>query len=301
MILVVGASGRLGSAVTRELLANGEQVRALARDPSRMTELARLGADVVRGDIRDAKALAKACQGADRVVACVQALDSSPHSNNPRTVDRAGNRKLVDAAKAAGVKRFVFISAYGAASNAPLGFLRMKYQAEEYLKASGLDFSIIRPAAFMEFWATLVGDPVLKTGKTAIFGRGKNPISFVSVDDVAHLTVAALTDPTASRQTLNIGGPENLTMEQVAHIFERVSGKQAKMSHVPRVMMRVMSRMLGPVKPALTRQMRAGIWMDTANQVIDSAPTLRNFPMQRTALEEVVRARSGAQVMSAAR
>lgn len=293
MILVVGASGRLGSVVVRELLAAGEPVRAMSREPAKMTALARLGADVIGGDIRDPKALARACRGADRVVSSVQALDSSPRSNKPSSVDGAGNHKLIDAAKAAGAQHVVFVSAYGAAPDNPVLFLRIKHATEQYLMDSGLSFTILRPAAYMEFWAALVGEPILKSGKTAIFGQGKNPISFVSVDDVAHLVVSALTDPEARGRTLDIGGPEALTMEQVARIFERVSGKTAKVSHVPRAMMRVMSRLLGPVNPSLTRQMRAGLWMDTADQVIDSARTLRSFPMQLTPLETVVRSRVG--------
>jgi hypothetical protein len=91
----------------------------------------------------------------------------------------------------------------------------------------------LRAAAFMEIWAAMVGEPILKTGKTTIFGRGNNPINFVSAEDVAKFCVIALQDPQARNQVIEIGGPENLTFNQVAELFGKASGRPAKKNHVP--------------------------------------------------------------------
>jgi uncharacterized protein YbjT (DUF2867 family) len=88
--------------------------------------------------------------------------------NNPHTVDDAGNPQLIEATKAAGVKHFVFMSVLGAGPDAPVEFFRIKYQTEEYIRASGLSFTIIRPNAFMDLWAQLIGQPILDQGKTII-------------------------------------------------------------------------------------------------------------------------------------
>ncbi len=294
MILVVGASGRLGGAVTRQLLARGEPVRAMARRQAPLTELEQLGAQLVVGDVRDTEAVRRACQGADRVLAAFQGFDGKGR-DTPRTVDGVGNRLLIDAAKAAGVRHFVFTSAQGARPDHPLEFFRLKYGAEEYLRQSGLSYTILRPTAFMEFWGTLIGEPILRTGKTTIFGRGKNPLNFVSVDDVAHMALLALNDAEARGHVIEIGGPENLTLEQMAAHFERVSGRTAKKTYVPLPMMRLMAVVLRPLNPALARQIEAGILLDTADMTFDPTETLTRFPMRLTPFEEVVRGRAVAQ------
>ncbi|HAT46498.1 MAG TPA: NAD(P)-dependent oxidoreductase, partial [Ktedonobacter sp.] len=180
MILIVGASGHLGSIVAQSLLAQGKPVRVMTRTPLNLAHLKQQGVEVVSGDLRDPASLLSACQGVEQVLAAAHAL-TGKGDNNPQTVDDAGNRQLIDAAKVAGVKHFVFISVMGASPNAPVEFSRIKYRTEEYLRASGLSFTIIRPSAFMDLWAQLIGQPILKQRKTTIFGRGNNPVNFVAV------------------------------------------------------------------------------------------------------------------------
>ena len=292
MILIVGASGRLGSVVAQRLLAQGTPVRAMTRNPSNLAHLKQQGAEVVSGDLRDPASLLSACQGVDQVLAAAHAL-LGKGDNNPQTVDDAGNRQLIDAAKAAGVQRFIFISLQGASPDAPVEFFRIKYRTEEYLRASGLNYTIIRPTAFMDLWAQLIGQPILEQDKTTIFGRGNNPVNFVAVEDVARFACAAIEDPRARNRIIEVGGPENLTLNQVAETFERVSGHQVKKRHVPLPMMRVMSILMQPVNPALSRQIRLGVYMDTANLSYDMTETLKLFPLPLTRLEELVQQHYG--------
>ena len=288
MILIVGASGRLGSVVAEHLLAQGKSVRAMTRTPLNLAQLEQQGAEVVSGDLRNPASLLSACQGVEQVLAAAHALVGKG-DNNPQTVDDAGNRHLIDAAKAAGVKNFIFVSVQGASPDSPLEFFRIKYRTEEYLRASGMSFTILRPGAFMDLWAQLIGRPRLEQDKTTIFGRGNNPINFVAVEDVARFVCTVLEDPRAHNRVIEVGGPENLTMNQVAEIFERTSGRRAKKRHVPLPMMRVMSILMQPINPALSRQIRAGIYMDTANLCCDMTETARAFGIQLTPLGELAR------------
>jgi uncharacterized protein YbjT (DUF2867 family) len=233
----------------------------------------------------DPASLARACEGVEKLLDAAHAFPGEK-DNNPITVDDAGNCALIDAAKAAGVKHFVFTSALGVGPNHPIDFFRIKHKIEGCLRESGMSYTILRPAAFMEFWAALVGEPIVKTGKTTIFGRGNNPINFISVDDVARYALIALDDPRARNQIIEVGGPENLTMNQVAEIFEQMVGRPAQKSHVPLPMMRVMSTMMRPFNPAMSRQIAAGIVMDTADWTFDPSRTLKQFPVQLTKLEE---------------
>src|SRR5215469_14801099 len=134
MILLVGASGRLGSVVAELLLAQGKALRAMTRTPLNLTHLKRQGAEVVRGDLRDPASLLLACQGVEQVVAVAHALNGKG-DNNPHTVDEEGNRRLIDMAKAAGIHHFIFVSILGVSPDAPLEFFRIKHRTEEYLRA----------------------------------------------------------------------------------------------------------------------------------------------------------------------
>ena len=288
MILIVGASGRLGSVVAQRLLAQGKPVRAMTRTPLTLAHLKEQGAEVVSGDLRNPASLLSACQGVEQVLAAAHALVGKG-DNNPHTVDDAGNRQLIDAAKAAGVKHFIFVSVQGASPDSPLEFFRIKYRTEEYLRASGLNFTILRPSAFMDLWAQLIGQPILEQGKTTLFGRGNNPVNFVAVEDVARFVCIALEDPHARSRVIEVGGPENLTLNQVAETFERASGRQAKKRHIPLPVMRVMSILMQPINPALSRLIRTSIYMDTANLRCDMTETARAFGIQLTPLEEVAR------------
>ncbi len=277
MILIVGASGRLGSVVVRHLLAQGKSIRVMTRNPLGLAHLKQQGVEIVSGNLRDRASLASACQGVEQVLAAAHALDGKG-DNNPRTVDDMGNRHLIDAAKAAGVKHFIFISVQGASPDSPLEFFRIKYRTEEYLQASGLNFTILRPSAYMGLWAQLIGQPIREQGKTTIFGRGDNPINFVSVEDVARFVSIGLDDARAGNTVIEVGGPENLTMNQLAEIFER---------HIPLPMMRLMSILMQPLNPAMSRLIRNGIYMDMANLRYDTADTARAFGIQLISLEEI--------------
>lgn len=288
MILIVGASGRLGSVVIRHLLAQGKSIRVMTRNPLGLAHLKQQGIEIVGGDLRDPASLASACQGVEQVLAAAHALDGKG-DNNPQTVDDMGNRHLIDAAKAASVKHFIFVSVQGASPDSPLEFFRIKYRTEEYLQASGLSFTILRPSAYMELWAQLIGQPIREQGKTTIFGRGNNPINFVSVEDVARFVSIGLDDARARNTVIEVGGPENLTMNQLAEIFEHASGRQAKKRHIPLPMMRLMSILMRPLNPAMSRLIRNGIYMDTANLRYDTADTARSFGIQLISLEEIAR------------
>jgi uncharacterized protein YbjT (DUF2867 family) len=288
VILIVGATGRLGGAVARMLVAQGKPVRAMCRPAANADPLRALGVEVVAGDLRDAASVQAACRGANQVFAAAHAF-LQRGTNTPRNVDELGNSRLIDAAEASGVGHFVFTSANDVRPDHPVDFFRHKFAAEEHLRRSGVSYTIVQPTVFMEFWAGLIGQPILEKGRAVIFGRGVNPINFVSADDVARLVVTMLDDAGPRNQTIRFGGPENLSLLQVAETFERVYGIKAKRSHVPLPVMKVMSVLLRPFNPTVSRQIATGVYMDTADMTLDARETLQRYPMQLKSLESVVR------------
>src|SRR5215203_6600974 len=289
MILIAGGTGTLGTEVVRLLTARGLEVRILTRDPDRAEHLRGDLAEVVSGDVQDARAVERATAGARTIISAIQGFGGAAPAG-PQAVDRQGNSNLIKAAKAGAAEHFILVSVQGAAPDHPMELFRMKYLAEQELKASGLAWTIIRPTAYMETWGTLVGEPLLKTGRTRIFGRGNNPINFVSAHDVARFVELAVVDPAMRGEVVEVGGPENLSMEQVVQTFEAVSGQFGKKSHVPLPMMRLMSVLMRPVNPTLARQIQAGVVMDTHDFSFDSSETSRSYrSVPLTSLADVVR------------
>lgn len=286
MVLIAGGTGLLGTRVVQLLTQRNLRVRVLTRDPARARHLPD-GVEVVEGNVRDAAALGPAAAGATTVISAVQGLNDP--KSNPMATDRDGNRNLINAAKAAGAKHFVLVSAMDVGPTLPMSISRAKYQAELILKESGLEWTIIRPPAFMEFWAQLVGRPILETGRTRVFGPGTHPLNFVSIDDVAVAVERAVIDPALRGVTLEVGGPENLSLNQVVELFEGVSGKKAQVSHVPLPMMRLMSIAMRPFNPAFARIAEAGVAMNTFDMTWDGAANRARYPwLPQTRLAEVI-------------
>ncbi|MBX2997143.1 MAG: SDR family oxidoreductase [Caldilineaceae bacterium] len=292
MILIVGASGLLGREAAKTLLAQGEQVRAFTRTHANVDDLKKTGAEVMQGDLIDPPSLRRACQGVDRVLAAAHSIVGDGRYSS-EAVDDAGHRALIDAAKAEGVSHFVYMSILGASANHPVDFWRTKYGIEEYLKASGLSYTILRPSAFMETHAhALNGKPLLESGKTTLLGKGTKPRNFVAVRDVAHYAVLALTDPKMKNLTLEIGGLGNFTNKQVAVMYARIANIPLKVSHVPTPMVKMLRLILQPFKPGVSRVMYMNSLPDDAfNEEFDPTSLLAQFPTRLTTLEAFIHER----------
>ena len=215
----------------------------LTRDPARARHLAGPGVEVIRGDVRDPVQVARAVHGAGTVVSAVHGF-TGPGGVCPASVDRAGNASLIGAAARAGAT-FVLVSVVGAAPSHPIGLFRAKHAAEETLRASGIPWAIVRATAFMETWATIMGRPLLASGKILVFGRGDNPVNFVSAADVAALIELTVTDPGLRGQVVELGGPDNFTFNQLAAILQQSTGRHATVRHIPRPALQVMAFLTG--------------------------------------------------------
>jgi uncharacterized protein YbjT (DUF2867 family) len=289
MILIVSVTGVLGRETARQLLAGGYKVRGLTRNPARAADLKELGAEIVQGDLIDPASLRRACQGVEAVLACAHQLMGTGRYKS-EAVDDEGHRALIDAAKAAGVKHFVYTSAQHASPDHPTDFYRTKAKLEAYLKASGLSYTILRPSALMEWHVhNLLGASILTKGKTTIFGSGDNPTNFIAARDAAHIAVIALTDPKLKKRVFEMGGPDNFTKNQIAEMYGHLSGKKPKVTNVPTSVMKVMAPILRPVQPVISRLMLLSAWADTTDQTFDPTAMIQEFPMKLTRVEDFIR------------
>jgi uncharacterized protein YbjT (DUF2867 family) len=287
MIVVAGGTGTLGTRLVPLLAGQGLAVRVLTRDPARARHLAGHGAEVVHGDVRDPGSVARALEGAGMVISAVHGF-AGPGGVSPESVDRAGNAHLIAAAARAGAA-FVLVSVVGASPSHPIGLFRAKHATEEALRASGLPWTIVRATAFMETWGQIMGRPLQASGKVLVFGRGDNPVNFVSAADVAALVSQAATDTALRGQTLELGGPDNLTFNELAVILQETTGHRGAIRHIPRPALRVMAGVTAAVKPAMARQARAALAMDTIDMRFDPAPTRRAYPnLPNTSIQPVL-------------
>ena len=261
MILVAGGTGRLGSQVVAGLLAAGHDVRVLARG-RRPPPPATTGAELVTGSVTDPEAVARAVVDA-RVV--VSAVTGFPF-RSPDRVDLRGTEVLVRAAASVGAE-VVLLSVAGAAPTSPLGLFRAKYAAEQLLAGSPVSSTVIRPEAFADLWIELLTSTAGRSHRPLVFGRGRNPLGWVAVRDVAALTVRAVATPALRGSTLTISGPERFTLTELAGRVMTARGWPGLPRHLPTGVLRVAATLPGRAG----RQAEAGLAMETLPAVTDNA------------------------------
>ena len=286
MILVTGATGMVGGEICRRLVARGEHVRALVRpssDAAKVMALQASGVETVVGDLRDRASLAAACDGITTVITTVSSMPFSYQAgvNDIRTTDLEGTLALLDAARAASVDRFVYLS-FSANIDTPCPLHDAKRLVESRIRDSGLPWTIVRPSYFMEVWLSpAVGFDATNASAT-IYGEGVAPISWISLVDVAELTTRAALAPAAANQVLELGGPEPISPIDVVAVFERVSGRPFQVQHVPEPALRAqMDQALDPMQRSFSALMVAYAKGDQ----IEMGDVLAELPVTLTSVE----------------
>ncbi len=274
-VLVAGATGMLGREVIRQLAGSGLSVRAMVRDPLVAPDLVQDRVELVEADVRDPDAVHRAVAGTRAVIST---LTGFARGGGPEAVDHHGNHNLMDAAMAVGVERLVLTSIVGSGPDHPSELYRAKYMAERDLMASRLVWTVLRPTVLMETWVWLVGDAVARGGTVRLVGGGDNPINFVSVRDVAGFAKLALTAE-LDNQAVDIGGPEDLTLNQVIALFEEAAGRCARVSRAPIPVMRTVRAFIRPFKPGLGRILEAAIAMAVTDMKFDAYPVRQRYPL----------------------
>lgn len=223
MFLVTGATGELGRRIVHLLRDRGQPVRAFCRLLSDYKDLERKGAEIFIGDLRYERDLEKACQGIQYAIA---AHGSNPTDSDAETIDYRANINLIDFAKAAGAQHVVYISVLGAERNyddAPI--FRAKRAVEQYLEASGLNYTILQPSGFASSLLPLARR-FRETGLYFAVGDPSHRISIVSTDDLARIAVDSVTCEAALNRTFKVGGPRILTRGDIPRIFGQVFNRE---------------------------------------------------------------------------
>jgi uncharacterized protein YbjT (DUF2867 family) len=283
MILVVGATGQLGTAVCTRLASEGYQVRALVRPGSRYQHLGRLGVELILGDLLDPDSVRSASRDIDAVVATANASLPRQRGSSFDAVEGDGYFNLLRVCRRLQIERFVFVSVPVTPYDDLVPTFRYKRLNEERLRQSGLPYTIVRTAPFMDEWLALLGSGLPLRGEEAhtlrrgywfstlymavasrlmdvlgvalVPGHGWTRHPFVAVEDVARYLVEALFQPAAADTVLNLGGPEILTWNEAVDACSRALGRTIRKVHVPAVLFRLHQVALSRLAPAASNLM----------------------------------------------
>jgi NADH dehydrogenase len=274
LVLVTGATGFLGRRVVRELLDRGHQVRALVHTPGRERLFPEGAVTAHQGSLAELETLAAACRGVDAVVHLVAIIRQGKGATFD-SVNRQGTANLVAAIKAygrasagasgkasGGVRKLVHVSVIGAANNPAYPYLRSKWQGEQEVIGSGLPYTILRPSLLFgqgdEFLNTLAG-LVRVFPVVPVVGSGRNRFQPIAAEDVAKCIALALERADLDGQTIEIGGPQQLSYLELMRLVTRTLGKRRWRVHLPVWLMRLNVALLEKVQPrppVTTEQLR---------------------------------------------
>ncbi|NDJ16749.1 SDR family oxidoreductase [Myxacorys almedinensis] len=229
-VLIVGATGTLGRQVTRRALDEGYEVRCLVRNPRKATFLKEWGAELVTGNLCTPDSLPKVLEGVTAVIdaATARATDSL----TIRQVDWDGKVNLIQAAKTAGIDRYIFFSILDAEKFPNVPLMDIKACTEKFLAQSGLKYTILRPCGFLQGLIGQYAIPILENQSVWVMGDTA-PIAYMDTIDIAKFAVRALKVPETEGKAFPVVGSRAWGAEEIIQLCERLSGREAKVSRMP--------------------------------------------------------------------
>jgi len=261
MILVTGASGFVGSHLIKGLSEAGHLVRAFIRRPDEAKGVQGERIETAIGDVGDPESLFNAVKGCDAVIHLVGIIQPGP-GYSFKSVHVEGTRNVVEAARAAGtVRHFIYQSSLGTGPEAKGGYYETKYAAERLTKSSGLDYTITRPSIIfgkMDGFTARMVKLVNQMPVVPIVGSGTVRLQPVYIDDLVEVFKKIILNPAFYGKTLEVGGPEQLTFNEIMVDIKEALGSKKPTVHVPLCLVRpaaaVMERLL-PHPPVTNEQL----------------------------------------------
>jgi NADH dehydrogenase len=255
-VFVTGATGFVGEALVQHLQREGHAVRMLVRNQSLGETRERTGAEIHIGNVLDAESLRGALKEIDAVIHLVGIISEVGQSTF-ENIHVRGIRNVVAAAKEQGIKRFVYMSALGTRANAVSRYHKTKWEAEEIVRGSGLDYTIFRPSLIFgprDMFVNLFAKIIRRSPVVPILGRRDAKFQPVAIETVADAFVKSLTEPGAINQTFDLAGPEIFTMSEIIdQILAMMRRKRLKV-HIPAVMARIQAAFLEFLYPIILRK-----------------------------------------------
>lgn len=238
-VLVVGATGTLGRQVTRRALDEGYKVRCLVRNFKKASFLREWGAELVEANLCNPESLPPTLEGMDVVI---DAATTRPtDSQRMQKVDWDGKVALIQAAKAANIKRFIFFSILECEKHPDVPLMDIKHCTEKFLAESGLNYTVLRPCGFMQGLIAQYAIPVLE-GQTVWVTGEAAPIAYMDTLDIAKFAVRSLSVPETENRIFPVVGTRPWGGYEIIRLCERLSGQDAKVARMPTGLVRGVRR-----------------------------------------------------------
>jgi uncharacterized protein YbjT (DUF2867 family) len=291
-ILVTGGTGFVGPKVVHALRARGHDVRALVRDPRRARTLEAWGCELVEGDVTDPGSLRAAVDGCEVVVHLVAIIAGKPEDFE--RVMTGGTRNLVAAAREAGVRRFVLMSALGVREETKdlVPYYRAKWDMEQEILGSGLEYVVFRPSfvfgrdggVLPTFIRQVRWSPV-----TPVLGPGTTRLQPIWVEDVGSFFAASVDLPAAANRTFELGGPDAVTWNELYERIKRVLGARRATVHVPFGIVRVGAAAVERLPKAPVTRDQLTMLEHSGDNVCDIGPAVETLGVTPVSLDEQLR------------
>lgn len=226
----MGATGTLGRQVARHALDEGHEVSCLVRSAKRAAFLKEWGAQLFGGDLCYPETLSAAVENVDAII---DAATSRPtDSISIKRVDWEGKVALIQAAKNAGVQRYIFFSILDNDQYPEVPLMEIKRCTELFLKESGIDYTILQLAGFMQGLIGQYGIPILEGQPVWVTGQS-SPIAYMDTQDIAKFAVRALKVEETKKKVFPVVGTRAWSAEEIVDLCTRLSGREAKITRMP--------------------------------------------------------------------
>src|SRR5579859_642163 len=283
MIVITGATGFVGEEVVKQARATGYPVRVIVRDPQRAQWMVeRYGVELFHGNVLLASAIEGAMQGANCVIHLVGIIHEAKENTFERTHTQA-TKNVIEEAKKAGGKRFIHMSALGVRENARSRYHQTKWAGEEYVRKSGLAWTIFRPSFIYgpkDKSINLFAQLIRRLPFIPVLGAGNTKIQPVSVENVAKAFVAAVRNDESVSKTYDLCGPEAFTWNEMYDKLQVILGTRKKKLHLPLPIARIQAAFFEKLlaNPPFTRDQ---LLMLQEDNVGDPKPAVRDFVLEQ--------------------
>jgi uncharacterized protein YbjT (DUF2867 family) len=241
-LLVIGGTGTLGRQVVLQALTKGYQVRCMVRNFRRANFLKEWGAELVYGDLSIPETIPPCFQG---ITAVIDASTSRPSDLDAlKKVDWDGKNILLESAKAANIKRFIFCSTQNSEQFDNIPLMEMKQGIEVKLKESEIPYTIFRLSGFYQGLIEQYAIPILENLPIWVTDENTS-VAYMDTQDIAKFCLRALQLPETENKTYMLGGPKGWVSSEIISLCEQLAGQTAKVNQVPVFVLKLMSSLFG--------------------------------------------------------